>query len=150
MASAKRLWHQKPGVFELAKLAEEAFRQPIHDVQRRSAFLSPGAGDFLVPSAILETVLESTANLQARKPALPAADRTAGVLARSRIAFHQRVLLADAKLRSTLLVERHLGALQNSFLLISGSSFPLLKRPCQNFCIPHSLGHCLGRRSGLR
>src|SRR5713101_6528716 len=38
------------------------------------AFLSAGSGDFPVPSSILETVLESTVNPQAGKPALVAAD----------------------------------------------------------------------------
>ena len=56
----------------------------------------------------------------------------------------------DAKLRSTLLMERHFVALKNSFLLIPRSSFPLLKRPHQDFCIPQRLGRCLGDGSGLR
>src|SRR2546428_5143205 len=47
-------------------------RHPFSPVAQ--TFLSAGSGDFPVPSAILETVLESTVNPQAGKPALLAAD----------------------------------------------------------------------------
>src|SRR5207245_2875403 len=46
----------------------------------------------------------------------------------------------DAMLRPPLLVEGHPRALQNPFLLTPCSSFPLFRRPRQNFCIPHGLG----------
>ena len=101
MASAKRLWHQKPGVFELAKLAEEAFRQPIHDVQRRSADILAVLGTSSPQFGKVErlTELEISVDPQARKPVL-LVDRTAGVLARSSDSGGGLPELADAAAHS--------------------------------------------------
>src|SRR5258708_1210828 len=67
-------------------------------------FLSAGSGDFPVPSAVRKTVLESTVNPQARKPALLAADSP------NRCRSSQRALIVSRRAAAANLVGAGLSA----------------------------------------
>ena len=124
MASAKRLRHQRSGMFGLGNPAEETFRQAIHDGRRRRPPMPAKDGDVRAPD---------------RGRPRPQPVRTPS----ARFARDSKAPLSSPRGAASR-------AVWNSFFLSRASSIPLLKCPRQDFRIPRGLGNCLGHGYRIR